>query len=308
MDYDQLRRLISVSTVLWKAKGPEDTIEDLLRFILQARVRILNWFDYRWVIDEDCLTLENSGQDAWLLGIEDGTEQTYSVLKIVDDGTMDRTLARYLLSLLRAAGERFEVHYLKFMDMFDTDGDAAQWSAFSDTLPNSIGLSVEGGVAKLYDNTTNESMFIANENTSTWGDYSVSVKIRANAVTTGRYGLWLHAQEPSTPGSVPIDGHKIYLDTDANQVLFNSIAASFAALGILYPDVYYDLTVRVIDIDGMVKRYEIYVDGELILSVDESQYRSGYIGLRHEVDAVLEIGEIEVAPIPPETELIDINS
>lgn len=309
MGFDQLRRLISVSVALWKAKGPEDTIEDLLRFILQSRVRILSWFDYRWLIEENYLTLESQGLDTWLLDApEDGTEQNYSVLKIVDDGTMDRTLARYLLGLLRAAGERIEVHYLKFMDLFDTNGDVAQWSTFVGGLPNPLGLVVDGGTAKLSNSVTNESTFITNKDTFLWGDYAISAKIRANAVTTGRYGLWLHAQEPWSPEGIPINGHKIYLDPAANQVRFNNAPASFTPWGTLYPDVYYNLTVRVTDVDGTDMLYEIYVDGEFIFSVTEDQYRFGYVGLRHEDDAVLEVGEIEVAPIPPDTELIDINS
>jgi hypothetical protein len=306
MDYEQLRRLISVSVALWKAKGPEDTIEDLLRFVLQTRVRILNWFDYRWLIDENYLTLANQGLDAWLLSIEDGTEQTYSVMKIVDDGTLDRTLSKYLLELMRASGERIEIQYLKFMDLFDTDSDTALWNAYSDDIGDATPLDVSGGTAKLSNSSVIESMFINVPMDYDWSDYAVSVKIRGDASTTGRFGLLIHAQD-FIPGFAPVYGHPVHLSVANNAVIFDITQISFSPWGQIYPDVYYDLTVRVIDVDGTNKKYEIYIDGELVHTEINSAFGSGYIGIEHGPNAVLEVNEIEIAAIPPDGELMDIN-
>jgi len=51
--FDELRRLISISGRLWKLRGPEDTIVDVLRFATGQRNRIWNWFDFRWVLADD---------------------------------------------------------------------------------------------------------------------------------------------------------------------------------------------------------------------------------------------------------------
>ena len=47
---NELRRLISVSGQLWKGRGSEVTLTDVLYFATGARCRYYNWFDFRWLI------------------------------------------------------------------------------------------------------------------------------------------------------------------------------------------------------------------------------------------------------------------
>lgn len=47
---EELRRLISISARLWKERGPEDVLIDVLYFATAARSRYWNWFDFRWVL------------------------------------------------------------------------------------------------------------------------------------------------------------------------------------------------------------------------------------------------------------------
>lgn len=51
--FDELRRLISISGRLWKLRGPEDTVVDVMRFATGQRNRVWNWFDFRWVLADE---------------------------------------------------------------------------------------------------------------------------------------------------------------------------------------------------------------------------------------------------------------
>jgi hypothetical protein len=308
MGYEQLRRLISVSVILWKTKGPEDTTEDLLRYVLQTRVRIVNWFDYRWLIDENYLTFEAAGLDTWLLDLPgEGNEEYYSTLKIVDDGTLDRVLTRYMISLMRATGERIELYYLHFMDTFDVDGDDTQWNAYDDSVLSPVSMEVSGGTAKLSKSGITQSMIVQGKSSFAWGDYYFSAKLRADDSTTGLYGLWINGQSPLDELDAPIDGFKVMIDVVNNLIWFDNVSASFDSLGALYSNVWYDLTTRVRAIDGTTTRYEVYLDGELMITEDRTDNRFGHVGLIHEPDAVLEVSGVEAHPIPTNYELIDIN-
>lgn len=47
---DELRRLISISAQLWKERGSDDALINVLYFATGARCRYWNWFDFRWVL------------------------------------------------------------------------------------------------------------------------------------------------------------------------------------------------------------------------------------------------------------------
>ncbi len=61
------RRLIAASVDFWKARGPEDTIENIIRLATGARARVLNYFDFRWVVGETHFGEEHDGNDPWLI-------------------------------------------------------------------------------------------------------------------------------------------------------------------------------------------------------------------------------------------------
>lgn len=47
---DELRRLISISGRLWKERGSDDTLIDVMFFATGSRCRYWNWFDFRWLL------------------------------------------------------------------------------------------------------------------------------------------------------------------------------------------------------------------------------------------------------------------
>lgn len=124
LSYAALRRLIGNSVAFWKTRGTDPSTLGIISQVTGAGARIVNWFDYRWVLDETDPSHEGDGNDPWIISVGDTNEYT---IKIVDDGTLDRELAIELLKLTRPAGERIEVVWMDSLDGFDTDGDLTRW-------------------------------------------------------------------------------------------------------------------------------------------------------------------------------------
>lgn len=61
------RRLLAASAAFWKGRGPEDAIENVIRLTTGARARVLNYFDFRWVVGETHFGEEHDGEDPWLI-------------------------------------------------------------------------------------------------------------------------------------------------------------------------------------------------------------------------------------------------
>lgn len=121
-----MRRFIGNSVAFWKTRGTDPSTLGIVSQVTGADARIVNWFDYRWVLDETDPSHEGDGHDPWIISVGDTNEYT---IKIVDDGTLDRELAIELLKLTRPAGERIEVVWLDALDAFGTDDDLTRWGA-----------------------------------------------------------------------------------------------------------------------------------------------------------------------------------
>lgn len=180
LSYDELRRLIAISGRLWKLRGTEDTIIDVLKFATGARCRYWNWFDYRWIVDETIMSEEHDGHDPWMTALPDpasaGAEYE-STLRIVDNGTLNKDLVVNLMKLMRAAGERWEIFYLGFLDQFIIDGDTAQWQAPTPTASNVF--QVSGGVMRLGVTATGGESTYPIVSWANWDQMVLGVRIRA---------------------------------------------------------------------------------------------------------------------------------
>lgn len=92
LDSLALRRLIAASGLIWKKKGPEDTLIDVLRIATGARARIWNWFDFRWVIDETGLGEEHEGTDPWIIDLPSTETENFVDSGILSSSTDGRTI------------------------------------------------------------------------------------------------------------------------------------------------------------------------------------------------------------------------
>lgn len=193
LDADTLRRLISVSTPLWKIRGTESSYLTMLAVFTTQRVRIWNWFDLRWILDESAIGQDHQGRDIQLLDLPGGIgDERRSNIRIVDpDGsTLDRMLIRNLVRLWRPSGERVTITYLDFMDLFQVDGVNDQWES-STTDP----LAVADGVLALSDDTIEEHAEAATQFAATWSDYIAYWRVRGNGAYWGVLFYWTDADD-----------------------------------------------------------------------------------------------------------------
>lgn len=301
LDYDTLRRLIAASVPFWKKRGPEDTIIDLLQLVTGERVRIWNWFDFRWVLDETAMGEDHQGRDPWIIALpsEGDAEHRFNV-RITDSGDLDRDLVTNLVKLCRPLGERVEVSYIDFLDRFLVVNEYAQWR-----LETGTAITVAGGTMTLGDDALAEMALIDGATAAAWAGYVAYARIRGgDAVTTGRgFGVVFYATDED-------NCYRAYLDIAAATLTLDKLVAgapttiatySFAA--ILTADQWYGLRVHVET--GQIK---VYIDGEERINATDSAHTVGTAGVFHQADTTIETDEVEVFLTPLDTDTVDINS
>jgi phage tail-like protein len=303
LDDDTLRRLIAASVALWKSRGTEDSLSSIVSLVTGARSRIWNWFDFRWVLDETGLGHEHDGRDPWTISIDD--DRTYN-FRIVDDGTLNRQLVRDLAKLMRPTGERVEITYLLALDLFQTNGDNAQWTTESG---NALPLDVGSGVATLEG--TGDSYGAVLNTPGPWTNYVVTTRIK------GEYGV----------GPIDVWGVTFFYQDDQNHYAVYATGGGWALVSFLagvmtviadtggggwpgpvFADLYYSIRIQASPEAGQT-RIIIYIDGTEILNVLDSTWTSGPPGIiRLTKDASLTADEIEVLGLPAESDTVDLNS
>lgn len=393
-----LRRLIAVSGRMWKTRGPESSIIDVLSLLTIARCRIWNWFDFRWVLDETELGEEHQGRDPWMIdlpssveaellidqstlfnlatgnavscttplalagaveagqvfriksGPQNGyqaailstsgsgpttinfvqdpntngitgafasveweivddeyapTDEYRSNLRIVDDGTLDRTLVKRVLRLMRATGERFDITYLSFLDVFSIVADDSQWEPYT-----SSNLTVEDGLLKLTDTANAESTFAVVQESNDWTQYIFAARVRGTSNSAGaRWGVIFYRSTGSNYYAFLIDtvNQELILrkvvagvPTTVATVLLNAISFPITA------DLYYTLRVTIVD-EGATNRIQLFVDGFLLLSTTDAAHSEGSVGFMHDANAKIEVDEVEVIEVSKGTDTLELN-
>lgn len=279
---DELRRLISISTTLWKTRGPEPSIIDVLFFATAARARIWNWFDFRWVTGETGFFEDHGHGDPWLIPLPnlesptfDERHQYLSNLRIVDDGTLNRTLTLNLLRLMRATHERWEVTYLAFLDLFTKDTDDTQW-----TKDQAESLIVEDGEMVLGSDTGEEITFSIRDLAIGEGVFSARVKF---GIYEGELGFFINRSDDP-------DGFLYYFGFNtefrdewethpAYAYLIRYVDGDWAPLYDLdlldlpiFPDVYYTYRMTIAhEVDGRI-RLKLFIDGNEVMDVIDDQF------------------------------------
>ena len=393
-----LRRLIAVSGRLWKTRGPESSIIDVLSLLTVARLRIWNWFDFRWVLDETELGEEHEGRDPWMIDLPSTVQQELLIdqstffnlatgnavsavvplsvagaakagdvfkvtsgpqngnkaailsivgagpttinlvqdpltnhftgayaaasweiiderfqpddayrsnLRIVDDGTLDRTLVKRVLRLMRATGERFDITYLSFLDLFSVEADDSQW----EPLPSG-NLVVEDGLLKLNVTAISEETFAIVQEAFGWTEYVFSARVRGNSgVAAARWGMMFYRSSASNYYAFLLDTFNQELilrkvvagvPTTITTVLLNSIGFPIAS------NQFYTLRASIVD-EGATNRIQLFADGFLLVSTTDSAHSDGTVGFAHDTNASIEIDEVEVAEIFKGVDSLDIN-
>jgi phage tail-like protein len=307
LDALALRRLINASVPLWKNRGTEDTLINVLRLLTSARARYYNWFDLRWIIGETELGEQRQDYDPWLLGEIGGSEfdEYYTNLRIVDDG-LDRLLVRNIINLMRPTGERYEVVYLKFLDQFNIAQDTSQW-AYNGTPSQ---LIVGEDALKMIDDTKEERAIAAVVGATDWADYMATALVVGHSDLAGYgFGLIFDAIDQ-------LNFYAAILDPLNNQLVLRRRIAGvdgtiatydFGTVGEeLFNDIRYTIRVQSV-VEGSATRIQVYVDGVERINITDVTYNHGAMGLIHDMDATLTCEEAELFHLPVDSEIIDIN-
>jgi len=319
LDFDVLRRLISISVVLWKKRGPEDALVDVISLTTQAQSRIFNWFYYRWLLDVGQMTEDHIGNDIHLIDLPGPPDynEYRSNLRIFDSkNTLDRILVKNLVKLMRPTGERYTITYLSFMDLFSVEGDAQKWRNIQNG-GDIADLIVSNGTGKLINPDMLEEIW-AEEGLPTTADgwtkqvayWKIKINIPNQLAAPGDAGvIWCQSSD-SIKGFrislIPLYNIIHYYETrSGGGGIANEQFVDYSPWGQLYLDQWHSIRVDEQFPDGR----KIYVDNNLVLQ-DTPVYNStmnGTLAIWHETNATIEIDEVEMFQLPLETEEVGIN-
>lgn len=298
---EELRRLISVSGQLWRERGSEDALLDVLYFAAGARCRYWNWFDFRWILDETELGEDHDGHDPWMVELPDpdvsGAEYE-SNLRIVDDGTLNRSLVARLIELERGTGERWETTFLGLLDMFRIDGDDSQWDrTYGDFIRVAEGKMTIGdpaGAAFTYCVIPS----------AVWPETMCAARIRADDDVTALLFFW-HWTDMSNnygfaivpEGSISSPPILLVSKTELGSITY--LATIDMSAEPIRRNVYYTYRVIITNEGAVGKRIRIYIDGNLYVDLldDPSLLPEGTVGFGAFMGTV-DVSEIETVLIP----------
>jgi hypothetical protein len=305
LDNDTLRKLISTSVPLWRKRGIEETTLDILTIVANARCLIWNWFDYRWIIDETEFGENHQGRDSWIIDNpgEPDFGEYYSTLRIVDDSTLNRTLVKNIVKLMRPCGERMEIAYIDFLDRFLVEGDTSQWET-----PSGSSIVAENGHGVLNDSAYQLAVVTAGD-AAVWTRYVFYCRIKG--IGTGNsYGVVFYYLDTDNYYELVLNIDSVSDDYVLNKIVGGSstLVTSGTISQKILDDVWYGVRIH-IDVESGSNRIKLYIDGSEIFNIlDSSTLDSGTIGFFSSASTTSELDECELFQLPLVTELVDINS
>jgi hypothetical protein len=305
LNNDTLRKLIATSVPFWRKRGIEETTLDILTIVANARCLIWNWFDYRWIIDETEFGENHQGRDSWIIDNpgEPDFGEYYSTLRIVDDSTLNRTLVKNIVKLMRPCGERMEIAYIDFLDRFLVEDDTSQWDT-----PNGSSIVAENGHGVLNDSAYQLAVVTAGD-AVVWTRYVFYCRIKG--IGTGNsYGVVFYYVDTDNYYELVLNIDSVSDDYVLNKIVGGSstLVTSGAISQKILDDVWYGVRIH-IDVESGSNRIKLYIDGSEIFNIlDSSTLDSGTIGFFSSTSTTSELDECELFQLPLVTELVDINS
>jgi hypothetical protein len=206
---------------------------------------------------------------------------------------VNRELLDFLVSQVRAFGERYDVIFVDFIDQFITPGDLELW----DTSLSGVTVPEPGGELTL---ATAATAFTKTAVGAFWGDQVATWKTQGPAGTISE--LWFMAVDAS-------NGYKVEIDFTAHTVkLFKVVAGAPTQLGatvtlgtVILPDL--DLVVRADALkEGVGTRIRIKVEGDLQIDLLDSPaaFSAGKLGVSAAGTGPAKFKLVEVNTLPTE--------
>lgn len=303
LDAATLRRLIAVSVPMWKKRSTETSIVDAINLLTSRRSRVWSWFDLRWVTDETVLGEEHQGRDPWMIQFPGppGGREFWSNVRLVDPGTASHQVVRDVLNLMRPCGERYLLTYLKFLDLFEIDGNAAQW----DVLLGGQSPVVADGALKLTDTTQVEATVANTSGSADWSNLVAYGRFRGGPI----FGLLFYCD-------LSVNAYSATLSVADNKLKLEKLTSGTPALiaefdldtigYTLQDDIWYGLRVQITP-EGATNRIKVYFNSMELIDTTDATWTKGTVAVYHGASSVVECDEMEVMGLPVVTETVEIN-
>lgn len=309
LDSVTLRRLIATSVPFWKIRGTEEAIADILQLTTASRTRVFDWFDFRYVADVTSLGEAVEGHDAWALplpGAPDYVERQINV-RIVDNGLLNRRLVRNLCALTRPGGERIRISYLGFLDLFEVDDDASQWTVAAGPSP-----TVSDGAMTV---AVGQNLHANPNGSDAWRNYIVSVVFTAPALAFSFYRV-----SDDDCYIVSVQGSQVVLYSLVGGVTLTPLATAityapyYPVVPSLQPNSWLATTTKntlrvQANAEGGATRIAVWLNANVLLSVLDSTFMEGSFGfLGATVGLPMVVHDVEMRFLPFDEDFIDIQS
>jgi len=239
----------------------------------------------------------------WFIAFKN--DEFLTEVRVVDEGSgqgeLNRVLLRKLLELQRPHGERINVVYVDFLDLFTTENDFGQWN---DLGYDAYTYSVADGVLTLATTATLAGITTNRSTASDWVNYEWKTKAALKSNGTFRCAFydgwfWL-AVSYSGFGTGTF---RLY-QNPASPTLIDG-PYSFPSLNL---DTHWTYTVEVYNLPSGDVNIKVLVDGNKIFDVDvASTQLKGNIQYLVETDTTVEIAETELWQYPLDIERIGPN-
>jgi phage tail-like protein len=305
LDTPALRRLLSTSVAFWKQRGPDEALLNLMSQVTGARLRMWDWFDFRFILDETALGEDHEGRDPHMIslpGPPNVDERRYNI-RIVDDGTLNHQVVRDIAALTRPSLERVEISYIGFLDLFETDDDDSQWAEQSGDI------LISGGTLSLDDDLITELAYVSLGESMDWSNYVATWRIRGDTDPSSEFGALFYRTGPG-------DFYVVMINITTNTMrLVKFVGSVPTQLGFVnftstpfqfLPDVYYAIRVEVVP-EGSNNQIRVFLDSELQIEAVDGSHAEGTLGVLHTPGATLEMDELEMFFNPLVTDTIDIQ-
>lgn len=245
-----------------------------------------------YVTSEDLMGqigVPSTNVDDYRVGVD--PDEYVSDLRIVDDGTLDRTLVENIVALLRPAGERYNIRYVDFMDTFR---ETLRWN----TLAGTVSTDLDAGLITLGDVAADTEIETGETGDSTWTEYQAALHFMLD----GGWG------ELRFYGAGADDFYAVRLDVASGKVTLEKVTATVRAVlntayltpPVIYAGVNYFVRVAVTD-TGAGHQISYFVDENLMGIVVDSDHSAGKLGVGVQTGQELTLRFAEMFQYPLES-------
>jgi len=212
-----------------------------------------------------------------------------SDVRVMDDGTTNRTFVENLIRVMRPALERYFIRYVTFIEDFrDPDWTSVSGGAVFDNDAGTVELFHAAAVSAITSNETGDA---------DWEDYLARAQFKLELQEAGKWGELRFFQADASNfyalRLAPTGTLGVTYSFDVVVAGARSVLAS-AELPVWHQNVDYTLHV---DSEG-AGRFQVFLDGNYLMEVADGTFVKGGVGLACEIGQRLTSTYVEVAENP----------